>query len=166
MKHRLLIYAGDAGVDTYRLEEEQDPGEAYKKLLAKFDQDYFETRAFTIEFDAVVLDLKVIYGNEVFIPEYESTDGHEAPVFENKDKVLTGKRREILRQRGYVTQEEQDSAWQGILDHPTPYNHRGDMEERIAWWEFCRALKERDFSYGDSVVLNNIVFTVGEHDEV
>ena len=67
--------------------------------------------------------------------------------------------RELLRDLGYETDEEQDAAQAGIASNPPPYPIQ-DFAERVGWWEFCRHLQDQNFSPGDTFVLNGIVFEV------
>lgn len=66
---------------------------------------------------------------------------------------------EILVERGYESHDERMGALAGIADYPPPYRTE-DLEEKLNWWEFCRALQVWDFTFGDVFSLNGVTFQV------
>lgn len=67
---------------------------------------------------------------------------------------------DILREYGYETFEDWDAIFDIVLEHnPTPWD-TVDMEDRIKWAEFVRALNARDFAVGDEFTLNGVSFEV------
>ena len=71
---------------------------------------------------------------------------------------------EVLKHCGYTEREEIDAITQAIQDNPAPFT--STIEQKVRWVEFCRALKEVDFTPGDILVLNGINFKVMLPEEV
>ena len=79
-----------------------------------------------------------------------------------------GKMKELvidMRNAGYETLEDQEALLEHMQAYQPPWT-RYSNEEHIKWVEFCRGLKESDFTTGDEFSLNGIPFIVGTTEDL
>lgn len=67
-----IIYSNDNGTDLHEFQPEvSEPEEVYEYLLSDHDDEYFETSAFVLTIEGILVEGAKLTISEVFIPEEE-----------------------------------------------------------------------------------------------